>query len=517
MTEMNIRALLERQAKDLGEKPFLYFKDTQVSFAQVDREANRAANFLTGIGIKSGDTVCVMLPNRPEFIYLWFGLAKLGAIMVPLNVHLKGTGLQYIINHCDAATLIIDASYYEQVEAIRSELTTVKHYFVLGAGSDSVNGFVNYETGLAAFDVMSPAETALAASDTMSILYTSGTTGLPKGVMLSHLAYLTTGKESIDIFQMQSADVFYTCLPLFHVNAQLLTTMGCLTAGIPMALGEKFSVANFWQEISSFGATLSVFIGSMAVMLFKQPQKSGDANNSLRAVACAAMPKDVWQEFEARFALKIIECYGLTETSAVATANPYTNCRVGSIGKPTSFVDVQVWDEANGPVAPNVLGEIVVKGKFPHAIMENYYKMPDKTAEAITAGWFHSGDRGYYDADGYYYFVDRIKDCIRRRGENISTFEMEKTINAHPAVQECAAVGVPSEFGEEDVKLCVVLKEGQAVTPQEIYDFCRERMAYFMVPRYMIFKESLPKTATQRIQKFFLKEEGITGAWDSQK
>lgn len=513
----NLRELMLDKGKKLGEKPFFTFEGNKYSFAELDRESNRVANALLEMGIGKDDKVCVMLANRPEFLFIWFGLAKIGAVLVPINIYLKGESLEYIIKHSDAETLIIEGGFYDQIASFLPECNNIRNHICIDAPQKELPSvFTPYETMLQNMSSAVPPGVDIKPGDIMSILYTSGTTGPPKGVMLSHYSYINTGKESGKVYRLTSEDIAYTCLPLFHVNAQQLTTMACLVAEIPMILVERFSLSRFWQEIKEYQATVTVFIGSMASMLFKQAESPEDGENKLRAAACAAMPKDIWLPFEERFKMKIIECYGLTETSTLATANPYEAVRIGSIGKPVSYADVAVWGDNNNNLPPGGLGEIVVKGKEPHVLMEGYYKMKEKTEEAMHNGWFKTGDRGYADEDGYLYFKDRIKDCIRRRGENISSFEIEKIVNAHPQVLESAAVGVPSEFGEEDVKLSVVLKAGEVVSPEELHAFCRDKMSYFMVPRYVEIREALPKTSTQRIQKFVLKEEGTAGTWDSE-
>ncbi len=514
----NLRTFIEEKANKLGEKNFLTFKDKKISYADLDRESNRMAKVFLDIGVSKGDTVCVMLPNCIEYFYVWFGLAKIGAVLIPLNYHLKGMGLEYVIEHSDTELIIFDRKVKDQLLPVFGKNKKIKNKIVVSPpGWTSPENYLYFDQLRDKYSPDSPPKIKIERSDLMSILYTSGTTGPPKGVMLSHYAYLNGGREGTMVFELGPDDIAYTTLPLFHINAQQLTTMGCLTAEIPMVLAERFSLSNFWDDIRKSGATIVVFIGSMTAVLFKQPEKEEDGLNNLRAGACAAMPNEIWKEFEKRFQLKIVECYGLTETSTLATRNPYHAVKFGSIGKPVSYADVEIWSEDNKKLMPGEVGEIVVKGKQPHVLFEGYFKMPDKTKESMYDGWFKTGDRGYYDEDGYFYFVDRLKECIRRRGENISPYEVEKVVSSHPNVLECAAIGVPSELGEEDVKLCVVVKPEENITPEEIYNYCRDRMSYFMVPRYIVFKELLPKTETQKVQKYVLKNEGLTGAWDSEK
>jgi crotonobetaine/carnitine-CoA ligase len=348
-----------------------------------------------------------------------------------------------------------------------------------------------------------------------AILYTSGTTGPPKGVMIPHNAYAVAGLEFVrNYVRIRADDVLYTSLPLFHVNAQQLTTMGALISGRPMALAERFSASGFFDDLARHGATVFNYIGAMLTMLHKQPPRPDDARGPARLAIGGAAPASLWRDFERRFGLRILEIYGLTETATVCLGNPPDDVRVGRVGMPVSWAEVRVEDGEGVEAPPDAPGEIVVRARRPDTLFLGYYRREEATAEAMRGGWFHTGDRGVRDADGYFTFLDRLKDCIRRRGENISSYEVERTLNEHPAVAESAAVGVPSDLGEEEVKAYVVLRPGAELAPAELIEFCSVRMADFMVPRYVELREELPKTATQRVQKFALRAEGIGGAWD---
>jgi crotonobetaine/carnitine-CoA ligase len=336
--------------------------------------------------------------------------------------------------------------------------------------------------------------------------------------MISHRNYLNTAQVWIDDFiRCREDDIFYTCLPLFHANAQMYTTMGSLYSGRPFVLRERFSASQFFNEIRQFGATIFNYIGGMLGILMKQPVKDNDCDNPARIAFGGAARKEIWQLFEKRFNLKIIEGYGATETGALPLCNPPHEIKVGSVGKPTRIADVTIWDDHNRELPIGQSGEIVVKGKTPNSMFLGYYKQPDKTTEARDKGWFHTGDRGYQDEDGYFYFIDRIKDCIRRHGENISSYEIERVINSHPKVLKSAAVAVPAELGEDEVKIYVLTKPGEEIDPVDLIAFCKDRMAYFMVPRYVEFLNKFPETPTKRTQKYELRKMGIGNAWDREK
>jgi crotonobetaine/carnitine-CoA ligase len=509
---------LRARVESSPDNPFLYFNDRVISFGDMDRRSDRAAGFLESLGVRKGDKVCLMLSNRPEFLDLWFGLAKLCAVMVPLNTSLKGDGFAYIVNHSDASIFVLEGAFVPVFEKAAQELKKIRTKVFVGDKEGMPGGFVGYDDAVAAFPAGRTQRVVIQPSDVMSIMYTSGTTGLPKGAMISHFNYPNTGKiwEEI-VVRANSDDVFFTTLPLFHANAQMFTTMGSVSSGRPMVLREKFSASRFFDEIRQYGATVFNYIGAMLTILMKQPPRPDDADNPARITFGGAAPKEIWREFEKRFGVTIMEGFGLTESGGVCLANPYDRIKVGSIGKPLPFCDVKVVDDYDVELPAGISGEIVVRTKVPDAIFLEYYKDSQRTRESMRGGWFHSGDRGYVDEEGYFYFLDRMKDCIRRRGENISSFEIEKAINAHPKVLESAAIGVPSELGEEDVKVFVVPREGSVLGPDEIVEWCADRIAYFMVPRYIEFLEAFPKTATERTQKYELRKRPPGVCWDREK
>ena len=503
-------ALIQDRAESTPGDPFVMHVGQIVTFSQQFERAMHAAAALASLGVGSGDKVALMLPNCLEFLDLWFGCALLGAVFVPVNTALKADGLRYIIEHSDARAVVIDESVVENyVAALGPDGPELR--FVRGSAPE----WGRLDELLAG----SCAEVSPAVSDPddlASVLYTSGTTGLPKGVMNCHGAYITAGYEfARQHVRLRSDDVLYTSLPLFHVNAQMLTTVGSLLSGRPMVLAPRFSASRFFDDIREHSATIFNYIGAMLTMLYKQPERDGDAANPIRLAIGGAAPKELWPQFEQRFGLTILEIYGLTETATYCMGNPPDDIRVGTIGRPVSWADVRIHRSDGSEADVGEPGEIVIRAKKPKILFKGYYKREDATAESMTGGWFHSGDRGVRRDDGYLIFVDRLKDSIRRRGENISSYEVERVMNSHPAVVESAAIGVPSELGEEDVMIVVVPRDAQRPDPVELIAFCAERMASFMVPRYVKFRSALPKTATQRVQKYQLREEGVASAWDS--
>jgi crotonobetaine/carnitine-CoA ligase len=496
---------------------FLDFKgQVQLSYKQLNEQANRLANFLLTKGIKKDSKVAVILPNCPEYLYSWFGLAKIGAVMVPVNIAQKGELLQYILDASDTEAIITNETLFERIPEIEDGLTKVKQVFVTGEQS-KLNTIPVHR--LEDFNSASPAAPAadVRHSDPMTILFTSGTTGPSKGVIMSHHYYYYAARTIGSGMAVSDVDTLYTCLPLFHVNAQVCTVLAALLFDARVAMYEHFSASTFWKEIRSSGATSFLALGAMGNILYKAPPDSNDQNNKVRLAMVVPPPEDL-EGFENRFGLQVVyETFGMTE-GIVAPPKIAEPRRPGCCGRPTENTEVRVVDEDDQVLEPNQIGEIVIRPGEPYTMMSGYYKMADETLEAFRNLWFHTGDLGYTDSDGYLYFVGRKKEAIRRRGENISAFEVEKIINQHSHVLESAAIAVPSELSEDEVKVVVVLKEGERLSPEELVEFCSQRMAYFMVPRFIEFRESLPKTPTQRVEKYKLQSEGNTSAtWDREK
>jgi len=503
---------LAEQAERQPDRILLRFADQQWRYAEAARLARRAAGVLRDLGVRPGDRVGLMLGNTPDYLWAWFGCACLGAVVVPINIHLKGDVLHYILDHAGATVLIIEPHLYERITTLRNQLPTLQHVLVRGDG-EPLPEAIAWNQALTSAQPADPSPSN--ATDLHSILYTSGTTGPPKGVMLSHHAYLHSAALFADVMIGATADdVFGTSLPLFHINAQAHTVLPAIYRGTTIALIEQFSASRYWRQLADLGATVCNLLAAMIPILMKQPPSPDDRSHRVRIAACAATPPDLWRAFEERFGLTIIEGYGLTETTGFCVANPRDAVRVGTFGKPMPGFELAIFGADDTPLPAGVPGEIVIRPQREHLIMMGYYRQPEQTATALRGGWFHTGDLGQLDEAGYAVFIDRLKQSIRRRGENISSWEVERAVNAHPAVLESAAIGVPSELGEEEVKVVVVLRPGATLDPLDLVRWCEERLAYYAVPRYIEFRESLPKTATERVEKYKLKAEGIGQAWD---
>jgi crotonobetaine/carnitine-CoA ligase len=515
---MNLRELWAEKAGSNGDRTFLLFRDDRISYAQMHARSNSIANALWADGIRKGDKVAVMVGNRPEFLYVWFGLAKIGAVMVPINTANRGDSLAYVLAHSEARLMFLESRFRDQVAAVAARVPGLKRTIEmapLDSPKSSAEG-ASFRALLAAGDSLA-AEVELADGDVMAINYTSGTTGPPKGAMIPQAMYPLVGAAYTNWVAASRGSVIYTCLPLFHANAQGLSTCGALAADGALALGEGFSASTFWDDCRRYGAEVFNYVGGMIPILMKQAERSDDADNPVKIAWGAAAPREIWRAFEVRFGLEIVEGYGTTEDSIPLTNMP-RNGRMGSIGKPTDLADVAIVDADDHVLPAGEVGEIVVRPRTPNCMMLGYFKMPEETLRRARNLWWHSGDLGYADEDGFCYFVDRAKDCIRRRGENISTFELEKAVNRHPAVLESAAIGVPSDIGEEDVKIFVRLRPGESVKPEDLLRHLEEHVPYFAIPRYVEFVDDFPKTPTERIRKHMLKERTAgESAWDREK
>jgi crotonobetaine/carnitine-CoA ligase len=485
-----------------------------ITYDQLDERVNRVGNAFESMGIQKGDKVCVMLPNVPEFLYAWWGNAKLGGVTVPLNVALRGEGLSYIINHCDAETLVLSERYLPVFNDIRDDLPQLKRTIVLGNDHEKA---ANLPAGAIDFsDLLTAPPTSpmkdVWSEDIDSIMYTSGTTGLPKGVIHRHDRCY--GGFALPIMTgFDTTDVVYNTLPLFHIGGQNMVWMA-LAMDTKVAMAERFSASRFWADCRRYGATYTLCLGAMIPILTKQPERPDDADNPMRVVLSAAAPKTIWETFEQRFGVHIVELYSQTEGGFMINTEAKAEGKIGSMGKAGATYEMKIVDDDDNEVPPGAIGELIYRSKGGSALTE-YYKNPQATEEKTRGGWIRSGDLAYKDQDDYFFFVDRKSDFIRRRGENISSFEVEKVINRHPKVLESAAYAMASELGEDDVMVAVVPQPDETVDPVDLMSHCEAHMAYFMIPRYVRVVDAFPKTGTERTMKYQLKQEGVTAdTWD---
>lgn len=517
--ERTLPNIIEDKAKRHPNRTIFRFRHVDITFEQFNQEVNRVANGLAAIGVKPGDKVALMLPNCPEFLLAWFGANKIGVADVPINIAQRGEGLAYQIAHTDSVVLIVDSDYLEHVEAIADRLGAVRHVCVLRR--DGAKASLPTWPGITALDfgvlLEAPAHTpevSVSHKDLSTILFTSGTTGRSKGVMISHNYWYEIWSEAVKYARYTEDDILYTGLPFFHSSAKGTTIGPAILADAQAVLVERFSASRMLEDCRAFNCSEAKYIGSIIPILMKQPESPRDADNPLRLMGGAAAPVDLWHAFQERFNTRLLEVYGMTECT-VALVNPMEDRRPGSCGKPITGWSVRIVDEDDHPVEPGQVGEIVTQPQRPYLGTSGYYKAPEATLELFRNFWMHTGDLGRMDEDGYFYYVDRKKQALRRRGENISSFEVEAVMNTHPAVLETCVVGVPSEMGEDEVKAVIVLKPGETLDLAEFTRWCIPRMAYFAIPRFIAIRDALPKTPSERVEKYKLKAEGVTpDCWD---
>lgn len=503
----SLPALLAHRAQVQGDRVGVVVDGQTYTYDDLWSRSGRVLTWMQERGVRKGTHVAMLMTNSIGFLDTWFALARAGAVAVPVNTSMIGEALQHTLQHSDSVGLVADADLLTNVRALRGmELAwTVSH----GGRCD---GAIAFEELLASADA--PDTVEVTGSDPMNIIYTSGTTGLPKGVVLSHTSYVNTGGYFAHHLGLRDDDVLHTCLPLFHCNAQQTTLMSGLHLGARVALDKRFSVRGYWPSVAAAEATVSNLLGSMLALLSKRESDDVERNNPLRYVVAAPVPESLHAPLEERFGVRIVEGYGMTETGTMACINPPDDRRPGTIGRPLEHDELRVVGEDGRDLPDGERGELLVRSSIPGAFMDGYYKQPDKTADAVRDGWLHTGDAVFRRPDGYYVFVDRIKDTIRRRGENISSFLVEKAVADHPNVLEVAALGVASELTEQDVAVVVVRRPGSALTADELSDWIAPRLADFMRPRYIRFADSLPRTETGRVQKVLLREQGMSGSWD---
>ena len=518
--------ILRRRAEEHPDRDYLRFADGPwLGYGEVNARANRVANGLIARGVRPGESVSVLLPNCEEFVPVWYGILKAGAVMSPINTAYKGDFLSWTINLVESRWLVIADAYLDRLALVAGELPRLERVVVVPTGGEGAgpDPSLPWEPLAALMDGpdAEPQGVAPSWTDDARIMFTSGTTGRSKGVIKQNAADYFSARSWIEVLSrlrgVSPADLrdetYFSCLPLFHSNAQVLCAYPALLAGARVAYVERFSGSRFWQQAIDAGATTFNGIGAMLYFLWNQPAGPLDRAHSVHTISAAPAPRDIYHEFEERFGVALTEGYGLTETGVATVMDPTAPPRLGSCGVANPGYEVSIVEPGTDrPLPPETPGEIVVNMKIPNIVMRAYYGMPEKTAEDFRNLKLHTGDLGRMDADGYFYFMDRVKDYIRRRGENVSSMEVEKIVNDHPGVAESAAVGVKAGEGasSEDEILVVCVAEGAAPDPVELTLWLAERMPYFMVPRYIRFVDRLPKTPTERVQKVPLREQGVT-------
>lgn len=515
--ERTVGSVLARRARRHGDRPFLITSEGALSYRAVDTASNRLAHGIAALGIGHGEPVLIMLPNVPAFILLWCALAKLGAIEVPVNTAYRGAILAHVVNDSGARTMIVDVQYLGRLAEVADRLECLERIVVHG-GDQPLPAPLAGRTCLRYAALDSTHDTAPEPrprhTDLVAVMYTSGTTGPSKGVMVSHSHAYHYASAGMELLDLGPDDVYYAPLPLFHIAGQWATVYAAMIAGCAAVVTDRFSVDGFWDDVRRTGATATFLLGAMANFLHRQPARPDDATTTLGKALVVPLFPEI-DDFRRRFDVRVTTTYGSTEVNVpVRLGFDETDWRTCGFVKDDVY-EVRIVDDDDNEVASGVPGELVVRGKEPWVLMAGYWRNPEGTAKAWRNLWLHSGDIMKRDEAGRLYFVDRAKDAIRRRGENISSMEVETEINAHPDVLECAVIPVESEHSEQEVMAVVVPRPGHTLDPDALIEFLVPRMADFMVPRYVDVVDALPKTPTGKIQKYALRQRGLTaGTWD---
>lgn len=522
----DLAALTRRAADRWGTRAALCFDETGevYSFDDIERLTNKAANALTALGIQTGDRVAIMLANRPDWPLTWLGIVKAGAVMVPVNRYYKSADAGFLFSHAGVAAIVTSDALAPIVRAAISEAGMDPAPLILSvdgdadgnAGGDVDGAGRNFRAAVQAAPE-TPRGREIGESSVANIQYTSGTTGEPKGCMLPNGWFTGFARrvQGTD-FAMREGDIVLTAQPYYYVDPQwiLATT---LQAGAELVVLDRFHPSSFWDKLRQYGVTWFYCLGVMPKMLLNQPEDARDREHAVRLVVCSAIPPADHARIEARWGAPWYEAYGLTETGLdIAVTAEEHDALVGSgcIGRPMPEREVRIVDGEGLDVPDGGAGELIQRGP---GMMEGYYRNPEATAAAIRDGWFHTGDLARRDENGLIYFTGRKKDMIRRAGENISAAEVEGVIMQHPAVELAACLAVPDDLRGEEIKAYVVLREAGALEPADLADWVADRLAYFKVPRYWTWRESLPRTPSERVIKSELAGQGedfSVGAWD---
>jgi len=510
--ERTLPALLQRAAERFGDRPLVTLGGASWSHREAAGVAARRAAALRAAGVARGERVALMCGNRIEFLEAFVGCGWLGAVLVPINTAAMGPQIEYFLADSGARLLVVEAGFIERLGTADLSRTALQMIWVVGLDDvvqgETTLGGVPCVAWSASREAAEPAD--VRPGDVLTILYTSGTTGPAKGVLCPHAQYHWWGVNTARVLGVGETDVLCSTLPLFHINALNTFAQAALT-GCRVVFEARFSASRFWPAMQAAEATVVYLLGAMVPILLAQAAGSGERAHRVRIGLGPGVPAAAGEAFEARTGVPLLEGYGSTETNFVI-ANAADGSHRGAMGRLLPGFDARVVDEHDVELPAGEAGELLLRADEPFAFASGYFGMPDKTLEAWRNLWFHTGDRVVREADGAFRFVDRIKDAIRRRGENISSFEVEQVLQSHAAVASVAVYPVRSELAEDEVMAALVLHAGQRVEPAELARFCETRLPYFAIPRYIELMDELPRTENGKVQKYKLRERGVTAA-----
>lgn len=520
----DLPTVLDYQVQHRPEKSWILSGEQVFSYRDVDTLSGRLAQGLNRIGVASGDTVLCMSQNRVEQVLLWCALSKCGALLVPVNTHYRGNIFSYLINDSLAETIAIEAEFLPQLVDVSDGLLHLKRVILLGGEGESPGqAWEQIASRYEAYqypDILD--ETVFEGKtpgyrDLMGVFYTSGTTGRSKGVTMTHAHAFEYARGVTEMLELRETDVYCSPLPLFHIAGLLATVYAAGIVGASTVIVGPFSVERFWQDAKRYRVTATFLLGAMANFIYKQPLTEQDAENTLDRVLMVPLIPEV-ETFKNRFACRVSTTWGGTEMNC-PTQSGFELTDNKTCGRVLEDrYEVRIVDESDHEVPDGTPGEALVRTKVPWIATNGYWQHPEWTTALLKNQWIHTGDMLSKDQNGNLYFVDRTKDAIRRRGENISSMEVENEINAHDQVVECAVVPVASADTEQEVLAVILSQPEEKVDPEDLIRFLEHRLPYFMIPRYVRFVEALPKTPTGKIQKYVVREAGLTeGTWDREE
>lgn len=516
--QRTVTQVLANAVANFPERIFLDFAGEMYSYGEIDARATRLANGLTALGVKRGDRVGTLLDTCVEAVLIWFAANKIGAIYVPVNAAYKGEYLRHQYDDAGVEVVFVEPHYLERITAIQAGLPTLRT--VIQRGDAAVPDVADLDVIHfdAALGSDAPIADTNAFSDVSMLIYTGGTTGPSKGCIISHNFICNLAHQGVVNGKRTADDISWSPLPLFHMNALAATVLGSAMSGGRGVLYARFSVNNFWRDIERSGATLANLLGSMISFVAEHPDNefSKRCYGQLRAIRGSPFSPELQEKWKQRFGVKVAgsNVYGLTEACVVTSLSDDDYAKPGSSGKRNADFEVRIVDDNGLELPPGTPGEIVVRPNFPHIMFEGYWRRPEDTLKVMKNLWMHSGDIGMFDEDGYFFFVDRKKDYLRRRGENISSYELETAFRSHPLVADVAIHSVLSETAEDEVKATLVMKTG-GITEAELCGWCADHVPYFAIPRYIEFRTDLPRNPVGRVLKYVLRDEGCTPTtWD---
>ena len=510
MDDLTILGSLSRAVTMNASKELIKFTDgSNYRTDFVWEQAAKFAGLLVQLGVRPGDRVLIMVSNRFEFITAVFGSTYLSAVFVPINTNMRGPILEHMFRDADATVLVVEKQFSRQAAEALSNIGAMPTVLMVGESLEPDGKSIDFALALQAATAVEPQ--AVSRFDNACIMYTSGTTGPSKGVLHTQASLVEFGGKAQWLFEYTSEDVSYNCLPLFHANALCVTLLSSVRAGATSVFGPRFSASGFWPEVRQYQATVTSILGAMVPILWSAEPSPADAENSIRvALSVPTPPAEIYHAFEKRFGLRLVSQYGMTDTAMVIGTPSNIVARPGYAGVASPDFECMIADDHDRPLPDGTAGELLVRPLRPDVMMRSYWNNPAATVEAFRNLWFHTGDILVRDPDGWFMFLDRKKDAIRRFGENISSWEVEAVIAMHPAVAEVAVYAVPSELSEDEVMAAIVFKPGWSDDLEEVAAHCDAQLPYFASPRYLVKLEALPKTKTLKVRKDVLRSAGVT-------